>query len=111
MSDNLNHAAVSLPPASFDIQKLRDGLDDAAKVSDDKRDAAVEKALKSARSGLDPAVIDMAARPDQKRVEQAREDLGVTENVLVHDAKSDAAADAAERGTVVAAAPAADTKE
>lgn len=95
-SKELNHSPVSLPAGSYDVQKLRKGLDHAAELKD--RDKGVDKALTDARS-RETAVRDPGARPDQKRMTVARDDLGegVEEHVLVHDAKSDAAEESAER--------------
>lgn len=96
MSENStpNHAAVSLPAGSFDLQALSSGLDTAAQAGDGDHESAVSKAVADAR--LDDADDrDLSLRADQKVVETTREDLGVTEKVRTFDPDSDAAVAAA----------------
>lgn len=92
----VNSAPVSLPAGSYDFAKLRSGLDATVGKEGTARREAADKALDEARVGKHKAKdIDLAARADQKRVNVEREDLGVTESVLVHDPDSAAAKDAA----------------
>jgi hypothetical protein len=87
---------VSLPAGSYDLDKLDSGLSAAVGKEGAERGKAIDSALADARQGVhDPAHLDTAARADQKRVAVQREDLGVTEHVLVHDPDSQAAKDAA----------------
>lgn len=89
----LNHAPVSLPAVSVDFQKLRDGLDDATKAKPADRADAVTDAIKGANlvdGALDSP--DLSVRADQKIVEREHPELGITEQVRVHDPESDAAA-------------------
>jgi hypothetical protein len=97
MTDQPNSKPVSLPAGSYDFQKLQKGLDHAAELKTPAaRDAAVGKALTEASNRDKARETDMGARADQTRVKVEREELGVTENVLVHNPKSAAAKDAAE---------------
>ena len=76
---------VSLPAASYDLAKLSKGLGHAASLkSDEARSDAVAAALKDASEGeIGGKPIDPSSRIDQERRKVTREDLGVTENVLV----------------------------
>ena len=89
-----NHAAVSLPAGSFDLQALSGGLDAAAQSDDAEHDGAVSKAIADARLD-DTDDRDLSLRADQTVTERKREDLGITEKVRVFDPKSDAAVAAA----------------
>jgi hypothetical protein len=89
-------APVSLPAGSYDLAKLSDGLSAATAKEGAEREKAVSAALDEARVGQHKAAdMDTAARADQTRVDVHREDLGVTERVLVQDPDSDAAKAAA----------------
>ena len=96
MSENStpNHAAVSLPAGSFDLQALREGLDTAAQAEDGEHQSAVEKAIADARRD-DADDRDLSLRADQTVTERQREDLGITEKVRVFDPESEAAVAAA----------------
>lgn len=89
-------SGVALPPGSFELQKLDKELSKAASIDDaDEQRDAVSSAIEKQNNG-EKREIEQGARPDQKRTTVKREDLGVEEEVLVHDAKSDAAEASAE---------------
>lgn len=91
-----NYAPVALPPGSFDVQKLAKGLETAATAAEDKRGEAIDKAVTSARDDESAEGFEQGARTDQKRVDYENKELGITERVLVHDPKSEAAQEAEE---------------
>lgn len=99
MSKSLNSQPVSLPGGSYNFGKLRKGLDHAAEAAPEKRSDAVKKALEDA-GGVKHDEIDHGRRADQKRIDRKHPTLGVTESVLVHDPKSDAAKAGAEEAEV-----------
>lgn len=84
--------AVSMPAGSVDMDKFLSATADVEGIADpEKRDQKISKALQAALVRPEGASDDASLRPDQKLVEVEREDLGVTEQVRVHDAKSEAA--------------------
>lgn len=60
---------VSIPPGSFDTEKLAQGLDDAAKAKPEDRDAAIEDAFDKARNGTGTASADASLAPGHVYVE------------------------------------------
>ena len=92
------HAPVSLPPGSFDIEKLQSGLDAAVKGKAEDRDEKVDKAVRAAASDLtlESLDADKSAMPGFVDAEVKHPEIdGLTETTKVFDAKAAAKAEAA----------------
>lgn len=86
--------AVQMPAGSVDMDKFLAAAEGAEGLADpEKRDKKIADALEGALVKPEGDQGDPSLRPDQKLVEVERPDLGegVTQQVRVHDAKSEAA--------------------
>ncbi len=85
------HSAVSLPPASFDIVELQKGLDHAAGLKPENREASIGKALEKSVAKIgDKNPLereDPASMPGHRFVEVEHPELGVIERTQVYDPK------------------------
>lgn len=85
MSDP-NSAPVTLAAGSFDYDALKSGLDKAAKGAAKNYDGGVQDALAAAADHAFDAP-DSRAIPGYKFKDVKNDELGVTENIQVFDAK------------------------
>ncbi len=79
------HAPLNLPAGSYDVDALKAETNKAVNGAADKRDAAINDAVKSAAAETtNLEVVDTAAQAGYELAEVKHEELGITEQARVY---------------------------